>query len=132
MRCEERASLYSGSSRRVSPSGHKNGQWRIRERGPGGPAPLIFWPNFGPKGRKKFLDTAPPPPPFPPSYLRVWMTLFLLLFVILVIWKQLIYYLLYKTPKKENMYVCKKWKTRKSLKFFLFQKEIRVVFFLKH
>ena len=35
--------------------------------GPGGPAPLIFTPNGGPKGRKKNLGT-------PPLYLRVWMT----------------------------------------------------------
>ena len=35
-----------------------------------GPAPLIFRPKGGPKGRKRiFLETAPPPP-----YLRIWMT----------------------------------------------------------
>ena len=38
--------------------------------GPGGAAPLIFRPNWGSKGRKLFLETGPPPPP----YLRVWMT----------------------------------------------------------
>ena len=37
--------------------------------GPGGPAPLISWLNWGSKGRKLFLD--PPPPRL---YLRVWMT----------------------------------------------------------
>ena len=31
-------------------------------------APLIFRPNWGPKGRKIFLETPPP------LYLRVWMT----------------------------------------------------------
>ena len=30
--------------------------------------PLIFRPNWGPKGRKKVFETAPP------TYLRVWMT----------------------------------------------------------
>ena len=34
--------------------------WRIRGRGPGGPLPLIFRLNWGPKGRKKFVfDTYP-------------------------------------------------------------------------
>ena len=36
-------------------------QWRIQERGPVDPSPLIFTPNWGPKGRKKFFwDRAPP------------------------------------------------------------------------
>ena len=35
--------------------------------GPGGEAPLIFRPKWGPKGRKKFFWDRPP-------YLRVWMT----------------------------------------------------------
>ena len=53
--------------------GHFAVQWRIQGRGPGEPgSPLIFKPNWGPKGRKKFFDTIPPPPP--PPYLRVWMT----------------------------------------------------------
>ena len=51
--------------------GHFAVQWRIEGRGQGEPgSPLIFKPNWGPKGRKKFFDTIPPPPP----YLRVWMT----------------------------------------------------------
>ena len=37
--------------------------------GPGGPPPLTFIPNWGPKGRKHFFGDCPPPP-----YLRVWMT----------------------------------------------------------
>ena len=54
-------------------------QWRIQERGPVDPSPLIFTPNWGPKGRKKiFLRPGPPllsgsgwpDPPF----VRVWMT----------------------------------------------------------
>ena len=40
-------------------------QWRIQGRGPGDPPPPhpIFRPNWdlGPRGRKIFLDTAPPP-----------------------------------------------------------------------
>ena len=45
-------------------------QWRIQRRGPGGPPPLIFRPNWGPKNRKFFfLEIAL----FHP-YLRVWMT----------------------------------------------------------
>ena len=36
-------------------------QWRIRGRGPGGPAPLIFRRNWGPKGRKKNFRLPPPP-----------------------------------------------------------------------
>ena len=58
-------------------------QWRIQGRGPREPPPPhpIFRPNWdlGPRGRKIFLDTAPPPLSqglddcgFP--YLRVWMT----------------------------------------------------------
>ena len=47
--------------------------YSVAERGevPGGPpSPLIFRPNWGPKGPKKnFFVIAPPPPP----YLRVWM-----------------------------------------------------------
>ena len=35
-------------------------QWRIKGRSPGGLAPLIFGPNWGPKCRKKFFETAPP------------------------------------------------------------------------
>ena len=47
-------------------------QWRIQGRGPGSPSPLppplIFRPNWGPKGRKNsFGDRAAP-------FLRVWMT----------------------------------------------------------
>ena len=43
-------------------------QWRIQERGPVDPFPLIFTPNWGPKGRKKFFwDRVPP-------FVRVWMT----------------------------------------------------------
>ena len=35
-------------------------QWRIQGRGPGArPPPLSFRPNWGPKGRKNFLETAP-------------------------------------------------------------------------
>ena len=45
-------------------------QWRIQRRGPGGPPPLIFRPNWGPKNRKFFfLEIALPHP-----YLRVWTT----------------------------------------------------------
>ena len=48
---------------------------------PGGPAPLIFRPNWGPKGRKQNLGRPPPPtcirvappPPPPPPYLKVWI-----------------------------------------------------------
>ena len=45
-------------------------QWWIQRRGPGGQPPLIFRPNWGPKGQKKFLRPSHPPPP----YLRVWTT----------------------------------------------------------
>ena len=45
-------------------------EWRIQGRGPGpAPSSLIFRPNWGPNGRKHFLETAPPP------FLRVLMTL---------------------------------------------------------
>ena len=45
-------------------------QWRIQGRGPVDLGlPLIFGPNWGPKGRTKFFLRLPPPP-----YLRVWMT----------------------------------------------------------
>ena len=37
-----------------------------------GEDPLIFRPNWGPKGEKVF-ETDPPPSPPPPPYLRVWM-----------------------------------------------------------
>ena len=44
--------------------------WRIQRRGPGGPPPLIFRPNWGPKNQKFFfLEIALPHP-----YLRVWTT----------------------------------------------------------
>ena len=65
--------------------GHFAVRWRIEGRGPGEPgSPLIFKPNWGPKGRKKFFDTIPPrplmsgsgwplpPPPVSPPYLKVW------------------------------------------------------------
>ena len=53
-------------------------QWRIQGRGPEGPGPpLIFRPNWGPKGQKTIffrpppilsqgVDDRPPPPPPPP------------------------------------------------------------------
>ena len=44
-------------------------QWGIQGRGLG-VRPLIFWPNWGPKGGKRFFGDRPPPP----LYLRVWMT----------------------------------------------------------
>ena len=63
----ERSCLLSGGSR--------GGAWVAR-------APLIFRPNWGPKGRKKIFWRPPPPlvsgsgwpalPP-PPAYLRVWI-----------------------------------------------------------
>ena len=43
--------------------------WQIQGRGPGGPSPLVFRPNWGPRGRKSFFCDHPPPPP----YLEVWM-----------------------------------------------------------
>ena len=47
----------------------------------GAPPPLIFRPNWGPKGRKKLFGWPPPPyfgvwmtvPPPPPAYLKVWI-----------------------------------------------------------
>ena len=36
-------------------------QWRIQDRGPGTPPPLLFRPNWGSKGRKHFLGRPPPP-----------------------------------------------------------------------
>ena len=47
--------------------------------GPGGPAPLMFGPNSGPKGRKIFLGDGPPPLSkgldnrAPPPYLKIWI-----------------------------------------------------------
>ena len=35
-------------------------RWRIHGRGPGGLPPLIFRQNWGLKGRKNFLEAAPP------------------------------------------------------------------------
>ena len=45
--------------------------WRIQGRGPGGldPTPLVFRPNWGPKGRNIFFLRLVLPP-----FLRVWMT----------------------------------------------------------
>ena len=37
--------------------------WQIQGRGPGGPPPLVFRPNWGPRGRKSFFCDRPPPPP---------------------------------------------------------------------
>ena len=59
-------------------------QWRIQGRNPGGPAPppLIFRPNWGPKGRRTVFWRPPPPPhliygsgwpPPLPHYLKVWI-----------------------------------------------------------
>ena len=46
--------------------GHFAVRWRIEGRGPGEPgSPLIFKPNLGPKGGKKFYLRPPPPPPLP-------------------------------------------------------------------
>ena len=49
-------------------------QWLIQE-GTGGPSPLIFRPNWGPKGRKKFFGDRSPliqgsgwPSPLPPLF----------------------------------------------------------------
>ena len=62
--------------------GHFAVQWRIQGRGQGEPgSPLIFKPNWGPKGRKKFFDTIPPRPlisgsgwplPPPPAPHLIW------------------------------------------------------------
>ena len=38
-------------------------QWRIQGRGPGGPPPIIFRTKWGPRGRKNFFETGPPPLP---------------------------------------------------------------------
>ena len=36
-------------------------QWQVQGRGMGGPGSLlIFWSNWGPKGRKKFFGDQPP------------------------------------------------------------------------
>ena len=40
----------------------------VGARGTRLPFPLIFRPNWGPKGQKHFLETEPPP------YLGFWMT----------------------------------------------------------
>ena len=54
-------------------------QWRIQERGPGAQSPLIFRPNWGPKGRKKVLRDRSPPifrvrmTVLLPSYWKVWI-----------------------------------------------------------
>ena len=40
-------------------------QWRIQGRGPGGPTPAYFQSKLGPEGpkpKKNFLETSPPPP----------------------------------------------------------------------
>ena len=50
------------------PNVHYPTLWRFPERGP---PPLIFWPKWGPKGRKNFFGDRPPPPL---PYLNVWMT----------------------------------------------------------
>ena len=48
-----------------------NCQWPLQGGGGGGLPPVIFRPNWGPKGQKNvFLRLSPPPSP----YLRVWMT----------------------------------------------------------
>ena len=39
--------------------------------GPGGPPPLIFRPNWGPKDRKNLFWRPHPPPP--PPFVRVWI-----------------------------------------------------------
>ena len=41
-------------------------QWRIQGRGPGAPTPAYFQSKLGPEGpkpKKHFLETSPPPPP---------------------------------------------------------------------
>ena len=63
--------------------GHFAVRWRIEGRGPGEPgSPLIFKPNLGPKGGKKFFWDHPPPlsqglddrsPPRSPPYLKIWI-----------------------------------------------------------
>ena len=66
---------------------HYPTQWRIQWRGPGGPAPPLFFDQMRPEGPKKILlDTAPPPSPPPPlsqrlndhtpsPHLKVWISL---------------------------------------------------------
>ena len=50
------------ASKEVNPLTSRTKQWRIQERGPGDPDPLlIFRPNWGPKGLKKFSETFPAP-----------------------------------------------------------------------
>ena len=51
-----------------------------REGAQGGPRPLIFRPNWGPKDQKNFFGDPPfskglddPPPPSPSPYLKVWI-----------------------------------------------------------
>ena len=64
--------------------GHFAVRWRIQGRGPREPgSPLIFKPNLGPKGGKKFFWDHPPPlsqglddrspPPRSPPYLKIWI-----------------------------------------------------------
>ena len=59
--------------------GHFAVRWRIQGRGPGEPgSPLIFKPNLGPKGGKKFFFETTPPVisgsgwPFPPAPHLIW------------------------------------------------------------
>ena len=63
----------SATETRVSPSEGGTPQNGLHGEACGGfrggaRAPLLFRPNWGPKGGKKFLEAASPP------YLRVWMT----------------------------------------------------------
>ena len=64
-------SVFNPSLRNLSPFYlvfcHCFKQWWIQQRGPGGSAPLLFRPNWGPKGQKHFFGR-------PPPYVRVWMT----------------------------------------------------------
>ena len=57
-------------------------QWPIQGRGPGGPTPAYFQSKLGPEGpkpKKNFLETSPPPylmvlkTPPPAPYLKVWI-----------------------------------------------------------
>ena len=67
----------------ISPplSFHYSGGFRGGARGAqtAPPPPLIFSPNWVPKGRKKFFWRPPPPPRLskgldnPPPYLKVWI-----------------------------------------------------------
>ena len=58
----------------------KHNQWLIPGCGPGArpsppPPPLIFWPNWGPKGRKKFYDRPLPlisGSGWPPPRILIW------------------------------------------------------------